>query len=58
VPEHFGSLAATVTSTSLDDLIGRSTWERALAINPNLDGIARSVEAVRRLQVGRGRLST
>ena len=60
VPEHFGSLAGYGhIYFRLDDL-DRAIhyWERALAINPNLDGIARSVEAARRLQVGRGRLST
>ena len=60
VPDHFGSLAGYGhIYYRLDDLDQAiAFWERALAINPNLERIGRSVEAVRRLQATRGRVST
>ncbi len=60
LPDHFGSLAGYghiyFRLEDLDQAV--NYWERALAINPNLERIERSVEAVRRLQGARGRVST
>ncbi|MBA3476822.1 MAG: hypothetical protein H0T52_00235 [Lautropia sp.] len=33
-------------------------WERALAVNPNLASVERSIEAAHKLLHGRGRLRT
>ena len=60
MPEHFGSLAGYGhIYFRLDDFEQAiAYWERALAINPNLERIGRSVEAVRRLLAAQGRIST
>ncbi|MGE0798046.1 MAG: tetratricopeptide repeat protein [Lautropia sp.] len=57
-PDHFGSLAGYGHIYFRLDDPERAVqyWERALAINPNLDGVARSVEVVRRQLASHGRL--
>ncbi len=60
VPDHFGSLAGYGhIYFRLDDLdMAILYWKRALAVNPNLDSVARSIEAAEKILVGRGRLRT
>ncbi len=60
VPDHFGSLAGYGhIYFRLDDLdMAILYWRRALAVNPNLQSVALSIEAAERLLVARGRLST
>jgi tetratricopeptide (TPR) repeat protein len=60
MPDHFGSLAGYghiyYRLEDMDQAV--AYWERALAINPNLERIERTVEAVRRQMAARGRVST
>jgi tetratricopeptide (TPR) repeat protein len=60
VPDHFGSLAGYGhIYFRLDDLdMAILYWQRALEVNPNLDSVARSIEAAEKILVGRGRLRT
>jgi tetratricopeptide (TPR) repeat protein len=60
VPDHFGSLAGYGhIYFRLDDLdMAIRYWQRALAVNPNLQSVERSIEAAGKILAGRGRLST
>ena len=60
VPDHFGSLAGYGhIYFRLDDLdMAILYWQRALAVNPNLQSVARSIEAAEKILAGRGRLRT
>ena len=60
VPDHFGSLAGYGhIYFRLDDLdMAILYWQRALDVNPNLDSVARSIEAAEKMLIGRGRLRT
>jgi tetratricopeptide (TPR) repeat protein len=60
VPDHFGSLAGYGhIYFRLDDLdMAILYWRRALAVNPNLLSVARSIEAAEKILAGRGRLRT
>ena len=59
-PDHFGSLAGYGhIYFRLDDMdMAILYWRRALAVNPNLDSVARSIDAAERILRGRGRLQT
>ena len=59
-PHHFGSLAGYGhIYFRLDDMdMAILYWRRALAVNPNLDSVARSIDAAERILRGRGRLQT
>ena len=59
VPDHFGSLAGYGhIYFRLDDLdMAILYWQRALAVNPNLLSVERSIEAAQKILAGRGRLS-
>ena len=60
LPDHFGSLAGYGhIYFRLNDLdMAIRYWERALAVNPNLASVERSIEAAQKLLHGRGRLRT
>jgi len=60
VPDHFGSLAGYGhIYFRLDDLdMAILYWQRALAVNPNLHSVARSIDAAEKLLARRGRLRT
>ena len=60
VPDHFGSLAGYGhIYFRLNDLdMAILYWQRALAVNPNLHSVARSIEAAEKLLARRGRLRT
>lgn len=60
VPDHFGSLAGYGhIYFRLDDMdMAILYWQRALEVNPNLDSVARSIQAAEKILVGRGRLRT
>lgn len=60
VPDHFGSLAGYGhIYFRLDDLdMAILYWQRALAVNPNLLSVARSIEAAEKILARRGRLRT
>jgi tetratricopeptide (TPR) repeat protein len=59
-PDHFGSLAGYGhIYFRLDDMdMAILYWRRALAVNPNLASVARSIDAAERILRGRGRLQT
>src|SRR5690606_25986583 len=59
-PDHFGSLAGYGhIYFRLDDMdMAILYWRRALAVNPNLDSVAPSIDAAERILRGRGRLQT
>lgn len=59
-PGHFGSLAGYGhIYFRLDDMdMAILYWRRALAVNPNLDSVARSIDAAERILQVRGRLRT
>jgi tetratricopeptide (TPR) repeat protein len=60
LPDHFGSLAGYGhIYFRLDDLdMAIRYWQRALAVNPNLTRVERSIEAAEKLLLRRGRLRT
>ena len=60
VPDHFGSLAGYGhIYFRLNDLdMAILYWQRALAVNPNLHSVARSIDAAEKLLARRGRLRT
>ena len=60
VPNHFGSLAGYGhIYFRLNDLdMAILYWRRALAVNPNLLSVERSIDAAQKMLHGRGRLST
>ena len=60
VPDHFGALAGYGhIYFRLDDLdMAIMYWQRALAVNPNLLSVERSIAAAEKILVGRGRLRT
>jgi len=60
VPDHFGALAGYGQIWLRKDEPERVVeyWERALAVNPNLESIAQALELVRREAAARGRSRT
>lgn len=60
MPDHFGSLAGYGhIYFRLDDLdMAILYWQRALAVNPNLESVERSIDAAEKILAGRGRLRT
>lgn len=60
VPDHFGSLAGYghIYFRLNDFDMAILYWQRALAVNPNLHSVARSIDAAEKLLARRGRLRT
>ncbi|MGE0313946.1 MAG: hypothetical protein AB7P21_20235 [Lautropia sp.] len=60
VPDHFGSLAGLghIYFRLDDEARAIAWWRRALAVNPNLDSIRRSIDAIEGRRPGYGRIVT
>ena len=56
-PVHFGALSGYGQIYAQMDEFDKALeyFERAIAVNPNMDGVAQNIEALRKLQAARGR---